>query len=251
VISAVFGGAVAGAVTIVFALRLVSAGVSRLCTGKGAIWLIALAVVIPLGTFAYQTQYRRRAATADFERAQTNAPTGSTRRGTEDFASFNKWKRSVEQTLKDAEARERPRQEDVAKAQESIDETKAPDRAAQEARGARLDLRIGHGASAASATKEANAANEAKRSDKNRATETKESGPFSDSPTADAREEQSGSTSRLDARTRRVEIQRETDAEVARQNARARHALTYSWVSTDRAGHRWVHIRPLHYSHRE
>jgi hypothetical protein len=82
VISAVFGEAVAGAVTIVFALRLRSAGISRLCTAKGAIRLIALAVVIPLGTLAYQTQHARRAATADFDRGQTNAPTGSTGRGT-------------------------------------------------------------------------------------------------------------------------------------------------------------------------
>ena len=39
--------------------------------------------------------------------------------------------------------------------------------------------------------------------------------------------------------------------EVARKNAMARQALAYSWVTTDGAGHRWVHIRPIHYSQKE
>ena len=42
-----------------------------------------------------------------------------------------------------------------------------------------------------------------------------------------------------------------TDPEVARKNSMARHALAYSWVTTDAAGHRWVHIRPIHYSQQE
>ena len=44
---------------------------------------------------------------------------------------------------------------------------------------------------------------------------------------------------------------KETDPEVARKNSMARHALAYSWVTTDAAGHRWVHIRPIHYSRQE
>ena len=44
---------------------------------------------------------------------------------------------------------------------------------------------------------------------------------------------------------------KETDPEVARKNSMARHALAYSWVTTDAAGHRWVHIRPIHYSQQE
>jgi hypothetical protein len=44
---------------------------------------------------------------------------------------------------------------------------------------------------------------------------------------------------------------KETDPEVARKNSVARHALAYSWVTTDAAGHRWVHIRPIHYSQQE
>jgi hypothetical protein len=44
---------------------------------------------------------------------------------------------------------------------------------------------------------------------------------------------------------------KETDPEVARKNSMARHALAYSWVTMDAAGHRWVHIRPIHYSQQE
>ena len=44
---------------------------------------------------------------------------------------------------------------------------------------------------------------------------------------------------------------KETDPEVARRNSMARHALAYSWVTTDAAGHRWVHIRPIYYSQQE
>ena len=44
---------------------------------------------------------------------------------------------------------------------------------------------------------------------------------------------------------------KETDPEVARKNSMARHALAYSWVTTDAAGHRWVHIRPIYYSQQE
>jgi hypothetical protein len=44
---------------------------------------------------------------------------------------------------------------------------------------------------------------------------------------------------------------KETDALVARTNAMARHALAYSWVTVDGAGHRWVHIRPLQYGQKE
>ena len=63
--------------------------------------------------------------------------------------------------------------------------------------------------------------------------------------------EQLRKTSRFNGLSRRTEIYRamkETDPELARKNAMARHALTYSWVTTDGAGHRWMHIRPIHYS---
>ncbi len=69
-----------------------------------------------------------------------------------------------------------------------------------------------------------------------------------------AAEDQSRSTTRFHDGIRQTEIYRatkETDPEVARKNAMARHAPAYSWVTTDGAGHRWVHIRPIHYSQKE
>ena len=53
------------------------------------------------------------------------------------------------------------------------------------------------------------------------------------------------------AGTEHYRATKETDPEVARKNSFARHALAYSWVTTDAAGHRWVHIRPIHYSQQE
>jgi hypothetical protein len=244
-IAAAIGAVVASRLTAVFTSPLASAVVSRLSTGKRVVWVVALAVAIPLGAFGYQAQHAWRVAT------------GGAGYGGEDFASFSTWKRGVEQTLKDAKAREEARPQGAAKAQDSIDKTKAPGKEAGEAR---LDLGVYReivrkraetvslagtkAASAAGAAPDAKAANDAKP-----ATETDEAAPFSDSPlVADAREEQAGGASRLDGRNRRTETQRGTngrDAEVAREAALARHALTYSWVTTDRAGHRWMHIRPL------
>jgi hypothetical protein len=69
-----------------------------------------------------------------------------------------------------------------------------------------------------------------------------------------AAEEQSRSTSRSHVSTRQADFHRaamEVDPEVARRNAMARHALAYSWVTTDGSGRRWVHIRPIHYSQKE
>jgi hypothetical protein len=48
--------------------------------------------------------------------------------------------------------------------------------------------------------------------------------------------------------TEHYRASKETDPDVARKNSMVRHALAYSWVTTDAAGHRWVHIRPIHYS---
>jgi hypothetical protein len=111
-------------------------------------------------------------------------------------------------------------------------------------------------ASAASAAKEAIAANDARRADTKRANETKGSEPFFDSsPTVGGQEEQTASASRLNSWSRRAEIYRATretdEAEVARKNAIARHAMTYSWVTTDGTGRSWVHTRPIYYSQRD
>lgn len=78
--------------------------------------------------------------TGDFDRWQTKASTGNTGYGTEDFASFNRWRRNVEQALKDLEAKDQARRQEAAKAQESVDATITANIAAQVAR---VDLGVG------------------------------------------------------------------------------------------------------------
>jgi hypothetical protein len=75
-------------------------------------------------------------------------------------------------------------------------------------------------------------------------------------PTPPAAEVSNGAPAHAEAGTEVVGTEhsratKETDPEVARKNSLARHALAYSWVTTDAAGHRWVHIRPIHYSQQE
>jgi len=131
-----------------------------------------------------------------------NEPAG---RGKEENARITKWKRSVEQALIEAEAREHARQQDAATAEDGVDATKAWNIAAQEGEATRIDLGIARelakkqaetlnasnedraaaetkAASASSVAKEAITANDAKRGDTKRANETKGSEPFSDSP---------------------------------------------------------------------
>lgn len=64
---AAFGGAVVGTL---FALRLLSASVSRLSTGKRATWVVAIAVAILLDAVAHEAQHAWRAATDDFDRGE-------------------------------------------------------------------------------------------------------------------------------------------------------------------------------------
>jgi hypothetical protein len=70
-------------------------------------------------------------------------------------------------------------------------------------------------------------------------------------PTPPAAEVSNGAPTHAKAGTEVVGMEnyratKETNPEVARKNSMARHALAYSWVTTDAAGHRWVHIRPIH-----
>jgi hypothetical protein len=170
----------------------------------------------------------------------------------------------VEQALIEAEAKEQARPQDAA---HGVDETVARGTAAQEGEARRIDLgaarevarkqteplnasnedKAGTEAKAASGSgvaKEANAADDAKREN-----ETKGFEQSSDtSPTAGGQDRQTATTGRVNGWNRRTEISGATD--VARGNAIARHALVYSWVTIDRAGHRWTHIRPRHYSER-
>jgi hypothetical protein len=185
----------------------------------------------------------------------------------EENARMATWKKSVEQALIEAEARGPAPRQDSATAEDGAEATGAQNIAAQEGEATRIDLGLARelakkqaetlnasnedkaaaetkAESGSSVAKEANAANDAW------ANETNGSEPSSDSYPAGGQDGQTGSTSRSDGWSRQAEIYRamqETDGrEVARGNAMARHALTYSWVTTDRAGHRWVHIRPIH-----
>jgi hypothetical protein len=176
------------------------------------------------------------------------------------------WKRSVEQALTQVEAGEQPRRRDAATPDDGAG-------AAQEGEARRIALGVAQelaikpadslnennedkaaaeakAASGSDMAKEANAADDAKR-----ANETKGSEQSSDSfPIASGQDRQPLSTGLVDRWNRRTEnfgARRETDdRNVARENAIARHALVYAWATVDRAGHRWVHIRPLYYSQR-
>jgi len=177
---------------------------------------------------------------------------GGKNESVEENARIAKWKRSVEHALIETEAREQHRQQDAATAEDGVDATVAWNIAAQEGEATWIDLGIARelakkqaetlnasnedkaaaeikAASGSIVVKEANAANDAKR-----ANETKGSESFSDSsPTAGGQDERTGSTSRMNGWSRPTEINRATketdDPEVARKNAIARHALTYSW----------------------
>ena len=247
--------------------------------------VLGLALAISVGALEYRSHPGTRTTDApvSFGPAPAwvteNEPAGRGKNeSVEENARITKWKRSVEQALIEAEAREHARQQDAATAEDGVDATKAWNIAAQEGEATRIDLGIARelakkqaetlnasnedraaaetkAASASSVAKEATTANDAKRADTKRANETKGSEPFSDSsPSAGGQEEQTG-TSRFNGGSRRAEIYRATketdDPEVARKNAMARHALTYSWVTTDGAGHPWVHIRPIYYSQKE
>lgn len=182
------------------------------------------------------------------------------------------WKRSVEQALSEAEARGQARPQDEATEEHRVDTTVARNLAAQEGEARRTDFGVElakkqadtlnasnenkaaaetKAATGSGAAKVANAADDARRADETKGTE-----PSSDSsPVAGSQDRQTASTDRVNGLNWRTEIfaaTKETDdRELAREDAIARHALVYSWVTIDRAGHHWLHIRPLHYSQRE
>jgi hypothetical protein len=273
-------GAVLCALIVTCAALLGSRVLGRLVPRTRAIVILGLALAILVGALEYRSHpgMRTTDAPVPFGPAPARVTEYEPARGgknesVEENARMAEWKRSVEQALLAAKAREQHRQQDAATAEDGVDATAAWNIAAQEGEATWIDLGIARelakkqaetlnarnedkaaaetkAASGSSAVKEANAANDAKR-----ANETKGSEPFSDSfPTAGGQDERTGSTTRMNGWSRRTEINRaakETVPEVARKNAIARHALTYSWVTTDGAGHRWVHIRPIQYSQRE
>jgi hypothetical protein len=196
---------------------------------------------------------------------------GGVNESAKENASMTAWERSVEQALRAAGAREQARPQDAAKSEHGVDATAARTMAAQEGEATRTDLGVAgepakkqsetlsasneHKAAEAKAESGSGVPKEADTADAKRANETKGSEHSSDfSPIADGQDRQTVSTDRANESNRRAEIfgaaKEADDRDVARENAIARHALTYSWATVDRAGHRWVHIRPLYYSQR-
>jgi hypothetical protein len=242
----------------------------RLFHGRRAIVVLGLALAIPVGALAYRFLPDTRA---------TNATGRGMNESVEENARITKWKKNVEQALTEAGAREPARPQNAAPAEDGVDATKASNSVAQEGETTRIDPGAARepakkqvetlnasneegaaaktkAASASSVAKEAIATNDAKRADPKGANETKGSESFSDgSPAAGGQEEQTGSPSRLNGWSRRAEIYRATketdEAEAARRNAIARHAMTYSWVTTDGTGRSWVHTRPIYYSQKD
>jgi hypothetical protein len=252
------------ALIVIGAAELGASLLGRLVHRRRAIVALELALAIPVVALAYRSHPGVRT---------TNALGRGVNESVEENARMTNWKRSVEQALAKAEAKDEARQRDAATAEGGVDAIKASNIAAQEGETTRidpgaarapakkqaetLDASNENGAaetkagSAASAAKEAIAANDAKRADTKRANE-----PFFDSsPTVGGQEEQTARASRLNSWSRRAEIYRATretdEAEVARKNAIARHAMTYSWVTTDGTGRSWVHTRPIYYGQRD
>jgi hypothetical protein len=108
----ILDGVVLCALIVIFALRLASAGVARLVAGSRAIAVLGFAAAIPLGAVGYQAQQAWHAE-------EIGIWAGTRDDGAEEFAGYNRWKRGVEQTLKEAEVREQARRHDEAKAEEA------------------------------------------------------------------------------------------------------------------------------------
>jgi hypothetical protein len=256
--------AVLGAQIVVCAAVWGARALGRRIRRERGVVVLVLALAIPVAALEFRSHPGARptngpAVRPASARVTENEPAaGGIDESAEENARMAAWKRSVEQALTQAEGA-------GATAVRSL--------AAQEAEARRInlgfaqELGIAHAeslnennedkgageakaASGSGVAKETNAADEAKR-----ANETKGSEQSSDSASiASGQDRQTLSTDRVDGWSRRTDnfgAMKETDdRDVAREYAVVRHALVYSWVTVDRAGHRWVHIRPLHYSQR-
>jgi hypothetical protein len=272
-------GVVLCTLIVICAAVLGARALGRLVHGRRAIVVLGLALAIPVGALEYRSHPGTRktdapvsSGSAPAQVTENEPARGDKNESVKENARMAKWKRSVEQALLEAKAREQARKQDASTAEDGVDATKAWNIATQEG-AARIDLGIARelakkqaetlnasnedraaaetkAASASSVAKEAITANDAKRANKAKGSE-----PFSDSSPTDGGQDERTGASRFNGWSRRAEIYRATketdDPEVARKNAIARHALTYSWMTTDGAGHRWVHTRPIQYSQRE
>jgi hypothetical protein len=255
------------ALIVIGAAQLGASLLGRLVHRRRAIVVLGLALAIPVAAVEYGFHPGART---------TNDPG---RGMNESVQEMTNWKRSVEQALTKAGAKDQAQPPDAATAEDGGGAAQASNIAAQGGETTRIDPSAARqpakrqtetsnashevgaaaetdAASASNVAKAPLAANDAKRADTKRANEAKGSEPFSDSSlTVGGQEEQTASASRLNGWSRRGEIYRaanETDeAEVARRNAIARHAMTYSWVTTDGTGRSWVHTRPIFYSQRD
>jgi hypothetical protein len=251
---------------VVYAAVLGATALRRLVREEWGFVVLVLALAVPVVALRSHPGARTTASFGPAPASVTeNQPTGGgINESAEENTRIMAWKRNVEQALIEAEAKEQARPQDAA---HGVDETVARGAAAQEGEARRIDLGAARegarkqaeplnagnedkaaaetkAASGSSAAKEANAADDAKREN-----ETKGFEQSSDSsPTAGGQDRQTMSTGRVNWWSRRTEISGATD--VARENAIARHALVYSWVTIDKSGHRWMHIRPLRYSQR-
>jgi hypothetical protein len=269
-----------GALIVVYAAVLGARALGRLVYRERGIVVLVLAVAIPFAALEFRSRPGARTTDAPVTLGPTpawmtaNRPAGDgVNQSAKENASMTAWEKGVEQALRAAGAREQARPQDAAKSEHGVDATAAQTIAAQEGEATRTDLAVARepakkqaetlsasngdkaaaeakAASGSGVAKDANAAHDAKR-----ANETKGSEQSSDfSPIADGQDRQTVSTDRANEWNRRAEIfgaaKEADDRDVARENAIARHALTYSWATIDRAGHRWVHIRPLYYSQR-
>lgn len=272
-------GVVLGALIVVYAAILGARELGRLVCREWAIVVLGLALAIPVAALEYRSHPAAR--TTDEPVSFGPAPAAGTENPSaaagmnesgEENARMAEWKRSVEQALNKPEAGERVRQPDAATPEHGADAAASRNIAAQGGEATRTDpgapRELGKkqaetvsasndvkgaaaerkAASGSSVAEEQNAANDAKP-----ANETKGPEPSSDSdPAVGAQDGQTMNAGRFNGWGRLTESYRETkdtDApEIARRNAIARHALTYSWVTTDRAGHRWVHIRSIHHA---
>jgi hypothetical protein len=269
-----------GALIVVYAAVLGARALGRLVRGERRIVVLVLALAIPVASLEFRSHPGARTTDepVSFGPAPAsvteNEPAEGVNESPQENARMATWKRSVEQALTEAEAREQARPEAAATEEHGVDAAAARTIGAQGGQASRIDSGVVRelakkqpetlsasnedkaaaetkAASASGVAKEANAADDAKR-----ASETEGSEQSSDSsPIAGGQDRQTASTGRVNGWNRRTEIfgaaEEADDREVARANAIARHALVYSWVTIDRAGHHWVHIRPLHYSQRE
>jgi hypothetical protein len=143
-------GAVLCALIVVYATLSGSRALGRLVHGRRAIVVLGLAAAIPVLALEYRSYPGGRTTDVPVAAARVaeNGPAGEgINESLEENARMTRWKRSVEQALKEAEARAQATQEDAAKeesakAQMAAEAPKQADLALQDETGPPIDLGI-------------------------------------------------------------------------------------------------------------